>query len=325
MRSSLRAVKSRLLWGAWLLATFASGLRWGSRSGLRAVCWGVGLVVGLGFAGQVAAQAPLAATQGARPMGGTAATLNGMGTPNGLASVGWFEWGTNNGYGQKTSPVGLGAGHAVAPVSTGISGLVNGAVYSCRMVVSNVAGVSYGLEQRFTTGRKVSQWGGSTVFPPTGLSNAVAVAAGGSHYLAVKNDGTVVAWGSNTFGESSVPAGLSNVVAVSCGSRHSVALKADGTVVAWGVSSVIGETAVPAGLRNVVAIDTGNGHNLALVADGTVVAWGENEYGQSNVPAGLSNVVAVACGGWYSIALRNDDSLVAWGDGSNGSLNFPLI
>ena len=35
-------------------------------------------------------------------------------------------------------------------------------------------------------------------------------------------------------GQSDVPAGLSNVVAVAAGGQHSLALKADGTVVAWG-------------------------------------------------------------------------------------------
>ena len=35
----------------------------------------------------------------------------------------------------------------------------------------------------------------------------VAVAAGGYHSLALKSDGTVVAWGYNYFGQSTVPAG----------------------------------------------------------------------------------------------------------------------
>ena len=44
----------------------------------------------------------------------------------------------------------------------------------------------------------------------------------------------MVAWGANGNGQSAVPAGLSGVVAVAAGNYHSLALKADGTVVAWG-------------------------------------------------------------------------------------------
>ena len=79
-------------------------------------------------------------------------------------------------------------------------------------------------------------------------------------------------------------------------------LRADGTVVAWGNNSN-GQTNVPPGLSNVVAIAAGFYHCLALRNDGTVVAWGWNNYGQTNVPAGMSNVVAIAAGGYQSLAL----------------------
>jgi alpha-tubulin suppressor-like RCC1 family protein len=45
------------------------------------------------------------------------------------------------------------------------------------------------------------------------LKNVVAIAAGYYHSLALKSDGTVVAWGYNYEGETNVPAGLTNVVA----------------------------------------------------------------------------------------------------------------
>ena len=274
------------------------------------------------LADSVWAMAPFSATRPAGPINASSATLNGMATPNGLDSTAWFEWGIRGSFGRTTGPVTVGSGTNVVRVSTPVSGLTVGGIYNCRLVVSNADGVVHGARQFFTTGQRVAQWGGQTN-PPASLSNVVAVAGGGTHYLAVKNDGTVAAWGSNTYGESSVPGDLTNAMAVSCGSRHSAALKSDGTVVAWGVNSVIGETAVPAGLTNVVAIDAGSGHNLALLGDGTVVAWGENEFGQATVPAGLSNVVAVACGSFFSLALRNDGSLAGWGSGDNGPLSFP--
>ena len=59
---------------------------------------------------------------------------------------------------------------------------------------------------------------------PGGLSNVVAIAAGGYHSLALKSDGTVVGWGDNGYGQTTVPAGLSNVAAIAAGGYHSLAL-----------------------------------------------------------------------------------------------------
>lgn len=44
------------------------------------------------------------------------------------------------------------------------------------------------------------------------------------HSLVRKSDGTLVAWGSNGSGESTIPAGLSRVIAIAAGSLFSVAL-----------------------------------------------------------------------------------------------------
>jgi hypothetical protein len=98
---------------------------------------------------------------------------------------------------------------------------------------------------------------------------------------------TVVAWGDNCCGESTIPPGLSDVTAIAAGDYHSLALKSDGTVVAWGYN-LDGHSTVPAGLSGVTAIDV-EFHGLALKSDGTVVAWGANCCGQSTVPAGLGD------------------------------------
>src|SRR6266700_4198564 len=65
----------------------------------------------------------------------------------------------------------------------------------------------------------------------------IAIAGGGDHSLALKTDGTVVAWGGNCYCEGTVPASLSGVIAIAGGGKHSLALKTDGTVVAWGDDS----------------------------------------------------------------------------------------
>ncbi len=148
---------------------------------------------------------------------------------------------------------------------------------------------------------------------PVALSNAAAIAAGGTHGLALKSDGTVVAWGNNSAGQRNVPSGLSNVVAVSAGHYHSLALLEDGTMVVWGRYGNIPAT-VPIGLRDVVAIASGGNHSLALRANGEVVAWGEHpESGPTHVPVGLTDVVAIAARGFSSMALKADGTVVAWG------------
>ena len=71
---------------------------------------------------------------------------------------------------------------------------------------------------------------------PPSATNVIALAAGDSHCVALKSDGTVLAWGGNeaNAGETNVPSGLSNVVSIAAGSTHSLALRSDGTLAAWG-------------------------------------------------------------------------------------------
>jgi alpha-L-arabinofuranosidase len=200
------------------------------------------------------------------------------------------------------------------------------------VVVSNITGsvTSTYAMLRVWTPSGVAAWGcyapdvtdAGQINVPPGLTNAVAIAGGFFHSLALKSDGTVVAWGDNEFGQTNVPSGLTNVVAITGGEFHSLALKNDGTVVAWGDNNH-GETNVPSDLTNVVAIDATGLHSLALKNDGTVVAWGYNAYGQTNVPTGLTNVVAIAGGALHSLALKSDGTLVAWGEYSWGQTNIP--
>ncbi|MEI2725576.1 MAG: hypothetical protein V9H26_19280 [Verrucomicrobiota bacterium] len=196
----------------------------------------------------------------------TNATLNGMVTPRGLTTVGWFEWGTDSSYGQTTIPVAVSNGNNVVRVSAPIEELLADSVYRCRLVASNSAGITYGWEHQFTTGRRVVSWGdpfiasSGVALPPANIGNVVGIAAGDYHGLALKPDGTVVGWGQNSF-RSPIPAlsGLSNVIAIAGGRDHNLAIKSDGRVVAWGDNSK-GQTNVPTSLSNVVAISAGDVH-----------------------------------------------------------------
>ena len=58
-----------------------------------------------------------------------------------------------------------------------------------------------------------------------------AITAGNYHTIALKEDGTVVGWGRNKYGQTDIPSGLTNVKAIAAGNYHTVALKEDGSVV----------------------------------------------------------------------------------------------
>jgi alpha-tubulin suppressor-like RCC1 family protein len=187
------------------------------------------------------------------------------------------------------------------------------------VVISNASGsVTSNLAVlTVTSPGTVVAWGnngyGQTTVP-AGVSAVSAIAAGVYHTLALKGDGTVVAWGNNGSGQTTVPAGLSGVTAIAAGVSHSVALKSNGTVVAWG-NNTYGQTSVPASWSGVTDIAAGDSLTVALKSDGTVVACGFNFSGQATVPVGLSGVTAIATGGGHTVALKSDGTVVAWGAG----------
>lgn len=81
-----------------------------------------------------------------------------------------------------------------------------------------------------------------------GIRGVKAIAAGDSHMLALKSDGTVWSWGSNEYGQlgddtfdsrytpQQIP-GLSDIIAIDAAQWHNVALKKDGTLWVWGYNN----------------------------------------------------------------------------------------
>ena len=112
--------------------------------------------------------------------------------------------------------------------------------------------------------------------------------------------GRVLSWGQNTSGQATVPASLTNALAVAAGDSHSLALKTNRTVAAWGQNSYA-QCTVPAAATNVLAVAAGGYHSLALRADGAVLAWGRNTYQQCTVPALASNAVALSAGLYHGL------------------------
>jgi alpha-tubulin suppressor-like RCC1 family protein len=188
----------------------------------------------------------------------------------------------------------------------------------------------------------------------SGLTGMTAIGGGANFTVALKNDGSVWTWGSNTYGElgNGSPAGFSNVpvqvssiydiTSIARGIQNAVVLKNDGTVWDWGYNNYgqLGNgtsgsySNVPvqvSGLAGVVAVAGGAYHSLALKNDGTVWTWGFNMYGQlgngtntnSNVPVQvttLAGIVAVAGGHGHSLALKNDGTVWDWGYNNFGQL-----
>jgi Regulator of chromosome condensation (RCC1) repeat/FG-GAP-like repeat len=83
------------------------------------------------------------------------------------------------------------------------------------------------------------RWGaffaGALLLGGAAQAAAPSIAGGYSHSLALRSNGSVVAWGNNSLGQTTVPAtAASGVVAIAAGDTHNLALKADGSVVTWG-------------------------------------------------------------------------------------------
>jgi uncharacterized repeat protein (TIGR01451 family) len=185
-------------------------------------------------------------------------------------------------------------------------------------------------------------------------SGVIAISAGHLHTLAIKADGTVLAWGFSPnlgVGKGNTPVGTivtvtSDALAIAAGSDHSLVLRADGAVVGWGDDGdgQVGDgstgTAVffPIGVAGlgsgsgVIAIAAGETHSLALKSDGSVLAWGDNRTGELGdgtltphaTPApviGLgSGVVSLSGGAGFSEALKSDGSVWSWGRNERGQL-----
>lgn len=140
----------------------------------------------------------------------------------------------------------------------------------------------------------------------------LSLASGGNHSLALAADGSVSAWGNNSYGQLGNGTTTDSLVPVN--------------VTATGV--LLGKT--------VIAIAAGQYHNVALCSDGTLAAWGYNFYGQlgngsttqSSVPVTVSKtgvlagktIISIAAGTYHSFALCSDGTLAAWGYNGNGEL-----
>lgn len=157
---------------------------------------------------------------------------------------------------------------------------------------------------------------------PAGLGRCVAIATGEEHAIALRADGSVVAWGADSSGETTVatPAG---------GARQIFAIGPISVVVdAADRMSVAGDRVAveqpPLGaIENIADIDGGGAHWVAVDRGGAVRAWGDNAYGRASVPAGLPAIREVAAGRTHSVAVAVDGRVYAWGGAFDGESAVP--
>jgi hypothetical protein len=145
-------------------------------------------------------------------------------------------------------------------------------------------------------------------------------------FAALKNDGSVVTWGSSSNGgnSSSVVDSLSSgVTAVYSNPGSFAALKSNGSVVTWGSPSYGGNSSsVASGLSSgVTAVSSSYFAFAAVKSDGAVVTWGLSDFGgnSSSVAASLSSGVIKVFSSTYAFAaLKSNGSVVTWGGPSDG-------
>jgi alpha-tubulin suppressor-like RCC1 family protein len=156
------------------------------------------------------------------------------------------------------------------------------------------------------------------------LSGIVAIAACANHALALSSDGTVYAWGSNSYGQlaqdpaklpkSSLPVAVpfsppQRIRTIACGAQHSLAISTAGELFTFGLDGdgQLGrtgtrhiplrvQTSTGVNLQEVVRATAGFNFTLALQADGSVLAFGSNRagaFGDASYPDGLTPRVII--------------------------------
>ncbi len=192
--------------------------------------------------------------------------------------------------------------------------------------------------------------GSSTATAPVavpGLTNAIQVAAGMDHSLALLNNGALYAWGWNQYGQvgnnttsnvSSPQIILRDVIAIAAGANFSLAVKQDGTVWSWGANSsgqlgtgnttASKEPIAVLNLNNITAVACGASHGIALQNNGTVWSWGNNMSGQlgdgtknnANQPRQIttpSGIKSICAYDTHSLAISHSGVVYGWGNNSS--------
>lgn len=232
-------------------------------------------------------------------------------------------WG-RNGLRERLSTAGL---DGVVAVTVGAN--VNSVSHTCALHDDGTISC-WGPGEEGQLGRGIDRRVNVPVRVP-GISDAVAVAAGGYHTCAVHVDGGVSCWGLGGGGQlgngtresSSRPqriSGLGDVATIAAGHGGTCAVHFDGTVSCWGSgvggSSPLSPRKVP-GIRGATSVALGWGKACAVTAGGNVHCW-ENSTPIFPVRVrNLEDVAAVSVGVENFCALHTDGGVSCWGSRNN--------
>ena len=197
-----------------------------------------------------------------------------------------------------------------------------------------------------------------------GLLNTWSIAKAGSSYtMAIKTDGTLWGWGSNTSGQlgdnttttksSPVQIGtLNNWSKLYPGTNQTIAIRNDGTLWGWG-SNFYGNLGDNTGVNRSSPVQVGTLNNwstaattnsstyaitAAIKTDGTLWIWGNNAYGQlgnNTISSFVYRSSPVQLGtetNWASVsvhdhilATKTNGTLWTWGNNDAGQLGIGSI
>jgi hypothetical protein len=161
------------------------------------------------------------------------------------------------------------------------------------------------------------------------------VAAGYSHSVIKRPDGTVVIFGKGSRGVVKLP-GITNATFVAAGGCSRTAIvTADGSLLTCGVHLAPQRVA---GLSNVVGVACGSNFTVALLQDGSVFGFGTNSDGQLGVGGGrhelvlvprriegLPPVIALSAGNYSCVYLLAEGGRVATAGYRTEAAGVPVI
>jgi alpha-tubulin suppressor-like RCC1 family protein len=210
-----------------------------------------------------------------------------------------------------------------------------------------------GIQGRLGDGTIVNK--SSPVSVVGGFTDWCQLSAGGSHSAAVRQNGTIWAWGCNGQGQLgdgttvtnsspvSVIGGFTDWCQVSAVTSNTAAIRQNGTLWGWGANlqgqlgdgttiSKSSPVSVIGGFTDWCQISVGSGPTAAVRQNGTLWTWGSNICGRLgdgttvnrsspvSVVGGFTDWCQVSVGYCHIAAVRQNGTLWAWGYNGQGRL-----